>query len=90
LADLEFPTLDDFDVSFGENPFPQLNSNTFEYTWHNESTRVYTYYTVAVYQNNWQLSNYRKAEYQIKVEADLVDCLPEECEDLETEDEFAE
>jgi hypothetical protein len=63
LADLEFPTLNDFDIAFGEDPFPQLNSNTFDYTWRNESTRLFTYYTVAIYQNNWQLSNHRKAEY---------------------------
>lgn len=74
LASLNFPTLNDYDVAFGEDPYPQLHSNTFEYTWHNNSERLYTYYTLAVYQNNWQLSDYRKAEYQIKAEADVVVC----------------
>ena len=85
LAEMDFPSLNNFDFAFGEDPFPQLHSNTFEYEWNNKSDRLYTYYTVAIYQNNWQLSNYRKAEYQIKVEADVIECENAECSELEIE-----
>lgn len=53
LNSLDFPTLVDYDIAFGEDPFPQLNSNIFEYSWSNVSTELYSYYTVAIYQNNW-------------------------------------
>lgn len=83
LSQLSFPTIDDYYIAFGEDPFGQLYSNSFEYTFFNYSSELYTYYTMAIYSNNWGMSEHRKSEYQIKVEADVVglcdvvDCNPQ-------------
>jgi hypothetical protein len=43
------------------------------------STDLFTYYTIAMYQNNWQLTDYKKTEYRIKVDVDV--CEVEGCEE---------
>lgn len=73
LSQLTFPTIQNYYMAFGEDPFGQLYSNDFEFSFSNFSSEIYTYYTVAIYSNNWGLTNQRKSEYQIKVEADICD-----------------
>lgn len=82
LSQLSFPTIIDYYKSFGEDPFSQIYGSSFEYVFNNFSSELYTYYTMAIYANNWGLTEQRKSEYQIKVEADVVglcevvDCNP--------------
>ena len=73
LSSLTFPNIADYFKSFGEDPLSQVYSSEFEYTFTNFSSQLYTYYTMAIYENNWGLTEQRKSEYQIKVEADVID-----------------
>jgi type IV secretory pathway VirB10-like protein len=41
----------------------QLYASKFEYTFTNVSTEVYSFYTVAIYSNDWGLSDQTKSEY---------------------------
>lgn len=66
---LRFPNLVDNDLVFGENPFYQLNSNKFEYSFVGQASQRFVYYTMAVYQHTWGLTTYTKSEYQIRVTA---------------------
>lgn len=67
LADLSYPNLVKHDLAFGENPFFQLNSKTFEYSFTGQASQKFVYYTVAIYQHNWGLTSMTKSSYQIKV-----------------------
>lgn len=81
LSTLSYPSISEFDMAFGEDPIPQLYNNRFVYSWTGESTEHYTYYTIALYQNNWQLTDYKKSEYQVKVDIELIDkCEAVECD----------
>ena len=60
------------DLAFGENPFYQLNSQKFEYSFIGESSQKFVYYTMSVYQHNWGLTAYKKSEYQIRITADVT------------------
>lgn len=64
-------------MAFGENPIKQLDNNRFVYTFKNVSDKLFAYYTMAIYQNNWQLTDYRKSEYQIKAQVDI--CNDSDC-----------
>lgn len=70
-ATLKYPNLVDHDLAFGENPFYQLNSNQFVYSFAGTASDKYVYYTMAVYQHNWGLTNFKKSAYQIRVTADI-------------------
>jgi hypothetical protein len=84
LSQLTFPTIEDYFMAFGEDPFGQLYASDFEFNFYNYSSELYTYYTMAIYSNNWGLTEQRKSEYQIKVEADVVDlCDVVDCGDDE-------
>jgi len=72
IQDLKYPNLVSYDIAFGENPFFQLNSNKFEYSFVGSSTERQPYYSMAVYQHNWGLSSYTKSAYQIRIEADII------------------
>ena len=73
LSTLKYPTLIDYDLAFGENPFSQLQQNTFTYEFKGIAQDQWVYYSLAVYQQNWGLTDHRKSEYQIRIEADMVD-----------------
>lgn len=81
-TELKFPSLVSYDdglefpLAFGENPFYQLNSNKFVYTFTGSATSPYVYYTVAVYQHTWGLTSYRKSAYQASVDADVTTAPP--------------
>lgn len=76
IADLSFPNLVNHDIAFGENPFYQLNSKTFEYSFTGQASQKFVYYTVAIYQHNWGLTTMTKSSYQIKVVAESVSSTP--------------
>jgi len=56
LSTLEFPNIDRYFKSFGEDPLSQVYETQFDYTFTNVSSQLYTYYTMAIYQNNWGLT----------------------------------
>lgn len=70
IETLKYPNLVNHDIAFGENPFYQLNSNTFEYTFTGAASQKFVYYTVAIYQHTWGLTPYTKSAYQIRVISD--------------------
>jgi hypothetical protein len=72
LAALEFPSIVDYWEVFGANPYPQLHETHFEYEFTNVSTVPWVFYTVAIYQHNWGLTDRRKSEYQIRVAVDRI------------------
>jgi hypothetical protein len=75
-------------MAFGEDPFSQLYGNEFEFKFYNFSRETYTYYTMAIYSNNWGLTEQKKSEYQIKVEADVVGlCDVVDCEEEEDKED---
>ena len=59
-------------MSFGDDPLEQLYGTEFRYNFGNVSSKKYTYFTMAIYSNNWGLTDMYKSEYQIKVIADKV------------------
>jgi len=71
-GELKFPSLAVHNLAFGENPFYQLNSQKFEYSFIGESSQKFVYYTMSVYQHNWGLTAYKKSEYQIRITADVT------------------
>lgn len=71
-AELKFPSLVEHDLAFGENPFYQLNSPKFEYSFIGEASQKFVYYTMSIYQHNWGLTAYKKSEYQIRITADVT------------------
>ena len=62
---LPLPSINDYDLAFGENILTQINTSRFEYTFYNNSKVSWAFWTMAIYQNNWGLSDSRKSEYQI-------------------------
>jgi len=79
MAGLIYPSLVDYDLVFGENPFSQLQQTRFEFEIEGTSTEHWSYYTIAVYQHNWGLTDIRKSEYQIRVEVETRDCSGGQC-----------
>ena len=67
---MKYPNLVNYDIAFGENPFYQLNSRTFEYSFTGAASQKFVYYTMAVYQHTWGLTPHTKSSYQIRVIAD--------------------
>lgn len=59
------------DFSFGTNPFDILHEQTFSYTFYGTANKRFTYYTVAIYQQNWGLTGQLKSEYQIRVKNEV-------------------
>jgi hypothetical protein len=72
LAALPFPTIAHYDMEFGGNPFAQLTKTKFEYTFTGISDQYWSLYTMALYQHTWGLTDMRKSEYEIMVQADAI------------------
>jgi len=49
MSALSFPNLVNYELVFGQNPFEQLQKNTFEYSFAGSSIEAWSYYTMAVY-----------------------------------------
>jgi hypothetical protein len=73
LAEMEFPSVNDYLHFFGDDPYSQIHSTHFEYEFTNISSAPWVFITMAVYQHNWGLTDQRKSEYQIRVFTDMVD-----------------
>jgi len=68
VATFQYPTIVSYDegLNFGQNPFGDqgtLNKHKFEYTFSGVSTMDWSYYTLAVYEHNWGLTEVRKSEF---------------------------
>lgn len=63
LTSLSYPNIVYHDIALGTNPFAQLHETHFDFSFTNVSNKEHTYYTVALFQNNWGLTDYRKSEY---------------------------
>jgi hypothetical protein len=50
LANMTYPTIVDYDLVFGENPFRQLQQKTFSYQFEGDSVEPWSYYTVALFE----------------------------------------
>lgn len=72
LASLTYPSLVAHDIAFGQNPYKQLGSTVQDYSFYGGTTAEFTYYTMAVYQENWGLTDMLKSEYQLLVKVDAV------------------
>ena len=69
---MDYPSNVEYDMVLGDNPYDQLHLTHFEYTFEGTSTAPWAFWTVAVYQHNWGLTDQRKSEYQISVSADVI------------------
>ena len=72
LAALPFPSIVDYQMEFGGNPFALLTKTKFEYTFTGVSSQYWSLYTMALYQHTWGLTDMRKSEYEIMVQADAI------------------
>ena len=59
-------------MEFGGNPFAMLTKTKFEYTFTGVSSQYWSLYTMALYQHTWGLTDMRKSEYEIMVQADAI------------------
>lgn len=64
---LDYPTMVDFDHAYGRDPIALLNVRKSVYELDVESTRAYTYLTLAVYQNTYGMTDRRKPEFKLTV-----------------------
>jgi len=73
LSSLDFPNIAEYEKKFGENPNDVLHKTKFEYSFKDVSTTEYAFQTIALYQQNWGLTDIRKSEFQISISIDIVD-----------------
>jgi hypothetical protein len=72
LGALDFPTPNNYLYFFGDQPVKQLSKTRFEYEFTNSSSGPWVFWTLAVYQHNWGITDMKKAEYQIRISADRI------------------
>ena len=63
FTSMQFPTIIDYDLVFGENPYQVLSKQDFDFAFRAQSTETHSYYTMAVFEHNWGLTDDRKSEY---------------------------
>lgn len=68
MTELQFPKVIEYDMSFGVDPFSMLSKKSFFFSFSSESSTEWAYITLAVYEQNWGLTDKRKSEYQIRVD----------------------
>lgn len=78
LTTLDYPTINDYTLELGGNPLAIITKrtdtpNTYEYLFTGVSLQLWTYYSMALYQYTWGLTDIRKSEFEVRVEADEVD-----------------
>ena len=73
LHELNYPSIIDYQIALGQNPFTSLGKSKFEKTFFGSASQKFTYYTMAVYQYNWGLTNELKSEYQIRIKTEVAD-----------------
>jgi len=62
---LDYPSIVDFDEQFGTDPIVAIQSNKASYKLETISAQKYNYYTIAVYQNTYGLTDRRKPEFKL-------------------------
>jgi len=62
---MNFPTIINYDIVFGDNFFYLLNSESAEYSFTDTADSDYTYYTVSMYTNSYGFTDNRKPEFEI-------------------------
>lgn len=67
LGSLVYPSMVDSQLQFGTNPYDIIHDQTFQYTFYGNSTKKFSYYTMAVYQQNWGLTGQLKSEYELRI-----------------------
>lgn len=73
LGDLVYPSRENYDIAFGENPYNQLDQSVQVYQFIGMATAEHHYYTMAIYQENWGLTDNLKSDYQILVSVEVAD-----------------
>ena len=74
FSTLKYPSVQSYSLGFLSNPIKDVDQDlaSYTYTFYGKSESKYTYYTCAFYQQNWGLTNILKAEYQLRIETDIV------------------
>ena len=73
LGELDYPSRPSHLLAFGESPYEQLGKSVQVYEFYGRATAEYTYYTMAVYQENWGLTDDLKSSYQILVAVESIE-----------------
>ena len=73
MSALDFPNIAEYEKKFGENPNSVLHQTKFEYSFKDVSTTEYAFQTIALYQQNWGLTDIRKSEFQISISIEIID-----------------
>jgi len=63
LQSLSYPTMQQSDFQFGTNPLNQLHKTSFKYEAKVETDKETNYFTMAVFQQNWGLTDILKSEF---------------------------
>ena len=66
-SQLDYPSIVDFDLKFGDNFSTLVGEDTVEYTVLTKSQLKHTYYTMAIYQNSYGMTDKRKPEFKLSV-----------------------
>lgn len=69
---MAYPSRVDHQLAFGENPFGHLGQSEQFYEFFGKADEDYIYYTMAVYQENWGLTDDLKSEYEIFINVSEV------------------
>merc|ERR1712151_108643 len=64
---LEYPSIVDYDLKFGDNFSYQLYNNRATYKFSGYTREPKTYYTVTVYQNTYGLTDLQKPDFKLTV-----------------------
>lgn len=74
FSTLKYPSVQSHLLGFQSNPIKDVDAGlkSYTFTYYGKSESKYTYYTCAIYQQNWGLTNLLKAEYQLRIETDIV------------------
>jgi hypothetical protein len=66
---MEYPTLNNFDEAFGTNPAELIYKKKMTYTTETVSEADFNYFTMAIYQNSYGMTDRRKPEFKLTVKA---------------------
>ena len=75
FSSFTFPNFQSNDFALGQNPFTTINQTRFVFNFTGATTDPWTYYTMVIYQNTWGLTDQKKSEFSIRINADDVDFL---------------
>lgn len=67
FEDLEYPSIVDYDLKFGDNFSYQLYNRRAEYTFEGITSEQKTYYTMAIIAHSYGLTDVRKPDFKLTV-----------------------